>query len=352
MVYLRNSWYVVGRSNEVVDKPVARRVLDEPLVLYRCGDKSVGVLEDHCPHRHVPLSIGSVQGNYLRCGYHGMTFDKAGKCVGVPSQPVVPPNTRVKSYPTQEKFGWIWAWMGNAADADPAKIPSFAQLTDPRFAAVGDMIHVAASYQLVVDNLLDLSHVGYVHRTTIGGDGMGEKGKLSVEPTAAGVRVRRVVPEVSVPPAYLKLGFPPDKKMDRYQIIEFVAPCFVIIQAGGAEAGTGALEGKTEQGFNFWILNAATPETANTTHYFWSVARSHALNDTATDKLLYNQTAEAFSEDKTVLEAQQRVINSCSDTWSVALRQDAGSIQARSMREKLIAAEATGTLAAHHSDRT
>jgi vanillate O-demethylase monooxygenase subunit len=229
--------------------------------------------------------------------------------------------------------------MGDSAAAAAEKIPDFHQLTDPLFNAVGDVIRVEASYQLLIDNLLDLSHVGYVHKTTIGAAGMGEKGKLTVERTSTGVKVRRLVPDVAVPPVYLQSGFPEGKRMDRYQIIEFIAPSFIRILAGGAEAGTGALDGKTDHGFNFWIMNAVTPETAITSHYFWGVARSHALGDFAADALLYNATAEAFNEDKVVLEAQQKLVSSHGDTWTLALRQDAGSIEARRMRDQFIEAE-------------
>jgi phenylpropionate dioxygenase-like ring-hydroxylating dioxygenase large terminal subunit len=338
-LYLRNSWYVIGRSNELVEKPMARRALDEPIVLYRCKDGSVAALEDHCPHRHFPLSMGIVTGNFLRCGYHGMTFDRNGKCVGVPSQPSVPPGAKVKSYPAAERFGWIWVWMGDHTQASVERIPDFHQLTDPKYSAVGNVIRVEASYNLLVDNLLDLSHVGYVHRSTIGADGMGEKGKLTVERTSTGVTVKRLVPDVAVPPVYLKSGFPEGKRMDRYQIIEFISPSFIRILAGGAEAGTGALEGKTDHGFNFWVMNAVTPETAGSSHYFWSVARTHSLGDPATDTLIYNATAEAFDEDRIVLEAQQKLVSTYGDSWTLALRQDAGSIEARRIREQSIKAE-------------
>jgi vanillate O-demethylase monooxygenase subunit len=339
-MYLRNCWYVIGWSKELSETPIARRVLDEPIVVYRDRDGSIGALEDRCPHRHLPLSMGRVTGAYLQCGYHGMTFDQKGRCVGVPSQSLVPQAT-VRAYPTAERFGWIWVWMGEPEAADLEKLPDFNQLTDPEFAVVGDTIHVNAAYQLLVDNLLDLSHVGYVHRTTIGAAGMAEKGKLTVERTKTGVRVKRLVPDVSSPPLFEKSGLlPAGKNIDRYQFVEYVAPCFIKIHSGGAEVGTGVLEGKTEHGFNVWVLNAVTPETATTSNYFWAHVRRYALHDPATDMLFFNSSTEAFSEDKAVLEAQQRMINAYSDTWSIALTQDAGSIEARRVQKKLLTAEA------------
>jgi phenylpropionate dioxygenase-like ring-hydroxylating dioxygenase large terminal subunit len=200
-----------------------------------------------------------------------------------------------------------------------------------------------ASYRLVTDNLLDLSHVGYVHTSTIGNAPMGEKGKLSSQRTDTGVRVTRLVEDVPPPPTYIKTGVLPEgRNIDRWQYIEFVAPCFVQIHVGGAETGTGALEGRTEHGLNMWVLNAMTPETANTCHYFWASVRRHAIGDPQADELFFTQVSEAFEEDRAVLEAQQRVLDTREDSWSVALKQDAGSIEARRVLDKLIAGEVGG----------
>jgi vanillate O-demethylase monooxygenase subunit len=213
--------------------------------------------------------MGRVNGETLQCGYHGLKFDASGTCVGVPSQDFIPPKACVKSYPILEQYGWVWVWMGETSAADTTLIPDFGQLTDPAFGAVGKTNHVLANYRLVSDNLLDLSHVGFVHTTTIGNAEMGEKGKLTVERAGAGVRVLRNVPDVPPPPSYIKMGVLPEgKNIDRWQVIDFIPPCFVKIHVGGKEAGTGALEGDYAGGLNLWILNAMTPETEQTTQFF------------------------------------------------------------------------------------
>lgn len=339
-MYVRNSWYVVASSKEVTDAPLARRILNESLVVFRGENGKIGVLENRCPHRHVPLSLGKVRGNVLQCGYHGLMVDAGGKCVGVPSQNFTPPNADIKSYPAEERHGWIWIWAGDPQMAEPARIPDFHQLDGAGFASVGDLIHVSAGYHLIVDNLLDLSHVGYVHTSTIGAAGMGEKGRLKSETTERGVRIARVVPDATPPPTYIKQGFPENERMDRFQIIDFIAPCFVLIHAGGGIAGTGILEGGTDTKYKFWIINAVTPETETTSHYFWSVARQFSIDDPEIGNILYAETARAFGEDQVVIEAQQLALNEREDTWSVALRQDAGSIQARRFRDRMLAEEA------------
>jgi phenylpropionate dioxygenase-like ring-hydroxylating dioxygenase large terminal subunit len=336
-MFLRNSWYVVAWTHELGEKPIGIRVLDESIVIFRDGDGRPAVLEDRCAHRHFPLSLGCPVASGIQCGYHGMVFDRSGKCVSVPSQSAIPPRAQVRSYPTEERYGWIWAWMGEPDLADADLIPDFSMLASASFRAVGKTTHVLANYQLVTDNLMDLSHVGYVHQSTIGNPEMTANGKLSSRRVANGVEVLRLVPDVPPPPTYIKTGVLPEgKNIDRWQVINFVAPCFLMIHVGGKEAGKGALEGDYTDGLNLWIMNAITPETANTTHYFWASVRAHDLESEIADALFFNQVGEAFAEDKRVLEAQQRVLDSRPDSWDLALRSDAGSIESRRVLQDLI----------------
>lgn len=339
-MFVRNSWYVVAWSKDLKDRPVAVTLLDESVVLYRTSDGSVAALEDRCPHRHLPLSMGEPVGDNLQCGYHGMTFDRGGACVRVPSQALIPPNARVKAYAVLERHGWVWIWMGERERADPALIPDFHHLTDPGYAAVGKTNQVECAYQLVTDNLMDLSHVGFVHTTTIGNAAFGEKGELEVARTSGGVRAKRLVPDVPQPPLYVKSGqLPEGRNIDRWQIIDFIAPCFVFIHLGGAEVGTGALEGRYAHGLNMWVINAMTPVSADRTMYFWATVRRHAIGDTAADALFFSGVSEAFEEDRRVLEAQQRMLSKHGDSWPVALKSDAASIGARRVLDQMIGRE-------------
>ncbi len=342
-MYLRNAWYVAAWSHEVSAAPLARTMLDDAIVVWRTEGGEVAALEDRCPHRQLPLSMGSVAGETLQCGYHGMRFAADGRCVAVPSQTAVPPKARVRTYPAVERYGWVWLWMGDAA-ADEDLIPDFGQLTDPAYAAVGKTNHVKANYQLVTDNLMDLSHVGYVHTTTIGTSDFTAKGKLVQQRTPRGVAATLTVPEVPQPPLYIKSGVLPEgEPIDRWAIMDFVAPCFVTIRTGGAPVGSGALEGNYDRALNLWVLNAMTPETARTTNYFWASVRSHALGDKQADAMFFAGVSEAFEEDKRVLEAQQAAIDRRGfDDWSVALKGDAASIEARRVLDRMIAAEAQG----------
>ncbi len=339
-MYLRNSWYVAAWTAELSSKPLARTILEEKIVLFRGSDGAIGALEDRCPHRHVPLSMGRCDEAGIRCGYHGLLFNADGRCIEAPSQSFIPPAARVKAFPVTERYGWVWIWMGDPVAADDSMIPDFGLLTSPKHAAVGKTSHVEASYQLIIDNLMDLSHVGYVHTSTIGNSAFGGKAQLKVQRTENGVNATRLVADIPQPPLYVKAGVLPEgKNIDRWSSMTYVAPAFIIIHTGGAEAGTGALEGQYDHGLNLWVMNAMTPETATTTNYFWASVRAHALGNFEADELFLNGVSEAFEEDRAVLEAEQQVINRRGDSWSLALKADAASIEARRVLERAIQEE-------------
>jgi phenylpropionate dioxygenase-like ring-hydroxylating dioxygenase large terminal subunit len=181
-------------------------ILDEPIVLFRKQDGSFAALEDRCVHRHAPLHLGRVLGDEIQCGYHGLVFNSDGACTRIPSQDRIPAKARVKIYRIAERHGWIWVWMGQPDLAERTAIPDFHRMCNPAFAATGATNHVQANYELINDNLLDLSHVGYVHGSTIGTVELGEKGRIKVDRTEEGVRVTRWVLDCPPPPTHMKRG--------------------------------------------------------------------------------------------------------------------------------------------------
>src|SRR3981081_1035043 len=121
-MFLYNAWYVAAWRGEVTAKPMGRPLLNEPVVFYRAADGAAVALEDRCCHRGMPLSCGEVFGQNIRCEYHGMVFDGAGKCVEIPGQAMIPNNARVRSFPVAERDDLVWIWMGDASRADESKI--------------------------------------------------------------------------------------------------------------------------------------------------------------------------------------------------------------------------------------
>ena len=170
--YLRNAWYCVAWSDELGDGGVlGRTVLKEPVVVYREANGNVSALEDRCPHRFAPLSMGKVlHGDHLQCPYHGLEFDRTGACVLNPhGDKRIPSRAKVKSYPAVEKHKAIWVWMGDKA-ADESAVPDFSVMDNvPELHTTKrDSIMIKANVELIIDNLLDLSHTSFLHEGLLG----------------------------------------------------------------------------------------------------------------------------------------------------------------------------------------
>lgn len=336
-MFLYNAWYVAGWAADLEPGAhVARRFLDLPVVLFRTADGVVGALEDRCCHRGVPLSIGSVVGERIRCAYHGLEFDSAGTCVKIPCQDKIPAKARVRSYPVVEREAVLWIWMGDADRADPTAIPSHPYHVDPKWSWRSDHFHLKGNWQLLIDNLMDLSHLPYIHPHTIGGDPDTHfRAEMTTTRTETGVFVQRRMPNSVPPPTYVAAkGF--TGRIDRWQEIEF-RPVMLRIHTGACDAGTGAYEGRREHGFSMIGFHGITPETDKTTHYFWSMG-TNILTDGIPD-IVFRQTAATFREDQAVLEQQQARLDDAPLSEKVDIMSDLGANLARRQLDKLIRAE-------------
>jgi phenylpropionate dioxygenase-like ring-hydroxylating dioxygenase large terminal subunit len=328
-MFLRNSWYVAAWDREVTRAPLGKVLLGEPVVLYRREDGMPVALEDRCCHRHLPLSMGRVEGDDLRCGYHGLRFDAGGRCVEIPGQARIPPAARVRAYPVREKYRWVWIWMGDPAKADPALIPNWWWAEDPAWAFTRpEPIHVRCNYQLISDNVLDVTHLAYVHATSIGATSITEF-PASVEREERLVRLTRWILDRPPPPLYRDAGrF--KGNVDRWQIVEHVPPCFSVNFAGCKDASTR---------IELMALSAPTPETANTTHYYFGFVRNFGLNDQAIERVFEVDFVKVFNEDIPVLEAQQRMLEIRPEAPSVDIAVDAAPLAARRMLQALLVQE-------------
>ncbi|HEX4195070.1 MAG TPA: Rieske 2Fe-2S domain-containing protein, partial [Stellaceae bacterium] len=218
--FLRNCWYVAAEAGEVTRVPLPRLLLGEPVVMYRREDRTPVALEDRCCHRRAPLSKGKLIGDRLQCGYHGFTFDASGACVAIPGQDRVPPSVGVRAYPLVERHGYCWIWMGAANAADVSRIPDFSRNTDPGWTTVHDRLPIAAHYQLMVENLIDLSHLAFVHAKTIGTDDT--RTVLRFDRGDDFVRVLREPIEVDTAPHNRKQGMGPRCRLEK--TINFTPP--------------------------------------------------------------------------------------------------------------------------------
>jgi phenylpropionate dioxygenase-like ring-hydroxylating dioxygenase large terminal subunit len=333
-MFLRNFWYVAADSQEVARKPLGRMILGEPIVFFRKEDGTPVALEDRCAHRHLPLSMGRLVGDLLQCHYHGLCYDGTGQCVKVPGQDAIPPAARVKAYPVAERYRWLWIWMGDPALADPDLITDFHWLDDPGWGAKGCYLHVKANWQLIVDNLLDLTHLAFVHESTIGNAALVENAAVKVARAPNNVVVTRWIIDAPAPPTFVKAGgF--TSPVDRWQIIDFVPPAFLRLDVGCSPTGTGAPQGRRVGGIAMRNLNAITPETETTSHYFWGQAHDWDVRNKALTDMLVDQITTAFLEDVAVFEAQQRNITLLPNAPQVDINADSGVIQARRILDRI-----------------
>jgi vanillate O-demethylase monooxygenase subunit len=344
-MFLRNYWYVAAHDQEIGRKPLGRIILGEPVVFYRLEDGTPVALEDRCAHRHLPLSMGKLVGDTLQCHYHGLRYDKSGACVRVPGQDMIPRSAKVKTYPVVARHRWLWIWMGDPAAADPAAIPDYHWLDDPEWGAGVQYLHVRANWQLIVDNLLDLTHLAFVHETTIGNSALVDQAQVKVQRKDDTVTVTRWIVDAPAPPTFVKAGgF--TANVDRWQIINFTPPAFLRLDVGATPTGTGAPEGRRVGGIGMWNLNAITPETERTSHYFWGQAHNFDTRNPATTEMIVGQIRTAFLEDVAVFEAQQRNLELIPDPPQTDINADSGVIQARRILDRLHQQEQAAKLVA------
>jgi len=326
--FLRASWYVAAWDREISRTPLARTLLNEAIVLYRREDGTPVALEDRCCHRQLPLSMGKVEGNDLRCGYHGLKFDASGKCIEIPGQASIPPQARVRSYPLVEKYNWVWIWMGDAAKADPTLIPNWWWADHAEWAFTKpDRVRLECNYQLIADNVLDVTHLAYVHATSIGASSITEF-PATVERGERLVRLTRWIRDRPPPPLYQRAGgF--TGNVDRWQIVEHIPPCFTVNFGGCSDS---------KAKIDLMALSAPTPESEKSTHYFFGFVRNFGLGDAHTENICRVDMVKVFNEDFPVLEAQQRSMDP--DRSRIDIAVDAAPLAARRMLQAMIEKEA------------
>ncbi|PVZ42529.1 aromatic ring-hydroxylating dioxygenase subunit alpha [Pseudomonas sp. CC120222-01a] len=330
-----NRWYVAGFSWELKNKPLARVLLGHSVVLFRLDNGHVSALEDRCCHRSLPLSHGTLEAHGLRCGYHGLLFDGSGVCVEIPGQNKIPEKARVSTFHVREVNQIIWMWFGEEKCAEPThEPPEYAIHDDDRYLFRGDVVHYDAPYQLIHDNLLDLSHLGYVHLQTIGGNAhIHMNAKMQVHSDGEVVRVVRHLPDSDPPPTYVA-AYPFTGKVDRWQEIEFHVS-HLLIWTGAVAAGTASLSDPDRDGFHMRGFHGITPESETTSHYFWTMATNPASNEEQVLAKVIEQTELTFEEDRVVIEAQYKNLVRFDSPAGVDIHVDVGANRARRLVELL-----------------
>jgi phenylpropionate dioxygenase-like ring-hydroxylating dioxygenase large terminal subunit len=340
LVYQRNQWYVAAWNDEVSREILERRILGDVVAFYRTETGEPVAISGLCPHRLYPLSKGRLVGDNIRCGYHGFTFDSKGGCVAIPSQDTVPSRFRLRTYPLVQRWEWLWIWMGDPAEADETKIPDHDALglgapgwRADRFPG----LHLPARYTLLIDNLLDLTHIGFIHETTVGGavpnvsesKMRDEGGRISVEHHIGGLDKSPF--ENFLFPTY-------QGRVDKLYRSEYESPA-IVNAAIDWFAWQEGVRGEALGTINF--LHGITPETPHSTHYFVTNARNFRLEDNRLSAALERQNMDVVRQDLEAL----GIVESYADRYGDAERElsaiaDAGAIRVRRRLAEQIKAEA------------
>lgn len=345
MDYLLNTWYMAAWGSELAQGALlARRLLDQPVVMFRDAENVAHALHDRCPHRFVPLSSGRlvVEKGAVQCGYHGLEFDGCGRCVLNPhGDGKIPAAAKVRSYPLVERFSVLWIWMGDPEQADSSKIPDFSCM-DPQTWYVGKgYLRPRANYKLEVDNILDLSHIEFLHPGLLGSESV-RQARTEVRQDGNTVWSLRYIKNELLPDAACdQFGVPRGMRTDRWLDVRWDAPSNLLLLGSAAPTGCPRSE---VVGVNFTNPHLFTPETSGTSHYWFSMCLPKSDGPQA--KEIVEQVIQAFGEtfdreDTPMLEIQQESIGDA-EFWSlkpVLLPSDAAGVRVRRLLDNLIQSE-------------
>lgn len=308
-MFIKNIWYVAGWASEIAPgEMLARTYLNIPVVLWRDAEGVAHAFEDRCCHRGAPLSRGRLEGCTLRCMYHGLLFDTTGKCIEVPGQDKVPLFARVRAFPLVERHTFLWIWMGDPDQADPALIPDLPWMESPEWAHLEGYTHYQTNYLLLCDNLLDLAHIAYVHPTTLGGDEAYVNSPARLERLDNGLRVTRYAKDLN-PPPFVQQVKPYDGLIDRWNNYDFLLPGLFIMDSGVVPAGIGASDTNRINSAEFRSTQAITPETDGSAHYWYCQPHNFAIDRPEVTRKVMDAVELAFSEDKAMITAQARSLD-------------------------------------------
>ncbi|RTR53447.1 aromatic ring-hydroxylating dioxygenase subunit alpha [Pseudomonas aeruginosa] len=340
-MFPKNAWYVACTPDEIDKKPLGRQICGEKMVIYRGPEGRVTALEDFCPHRGAPLSLGQVEKGRLICGYHGLAMGCDGHTESMPGQRVhgFP---AIRKFAAEERHGFIWVWPGDLSQADPALIHHLEWADNPDWAYGGGLYHIQCDYRLMIDNLMDLTHETYVHASSIGQKEIDEAPpKTRVEGQV--VITERHMENIMAPPFWRMAlkgnGLADDVPVDRWQICRFTPPSHVLIEVGVALAGQGGYHAPAEHKAASIVVDFITPESETSIWYFWGMARNFQPRDAALTDSIREGQGKIFSEDLEMLERQQQNLLLQPQRQLLKLNIDAGGVQSRRILVRICEAE-------------
>ncbi|HWU04527.1 MAG TPA: aromatic ring-hydroxylating dioxygenase subunit alpha [Novosphingobium sp.] len=329
MHYIRNAWYMAAWEQEIEgDALLERRLLDRPWVIFRKEEGGYAMLGNLCPHRFAPLSQGRRKGDTIACPYHGLEFASTGACIHNPFSDMIPPQARTDAPPVIARHRGVWFWAGDPDKADPALIPDFSAIEVEEPMVHGCMLF-SAHYEIITDNLLDLSHTEFIHAESFRMGGKFLAGSHGVAEDETGAIWSKWTFCDTPRPAWLH-GVAPGARMDEWLDMRWHAPASMLLEVGFTLAGRPREEAPVPAFVNPHIL---TPETGATTHYFYT--RQPGEEAEAMTRQVFEM------EDLPMLAAIQRELGASAeggafwDLRPVVLGIDAAAVRARRRLMKL-----------------
>ncbi len=309
-MFAKNCWYIALEKGDVTSAgPVPVTIAGENIVLYRDSRGGVVAMADLCPHRLAPLSLGRVEGDTIRCMYHGIRFSAAGECIEVPGQDRLPDNFCVRTYAAYESHQWIWVWIGDQSIADEMLVPDISFNDPSRFHVRTGSVPFAANYELFNDNTLDLSHVAYVHEATfsqLGHDEWAARQPVTTR-TETSVNVDRWFENISIPQC-------PDQRIDFSSRSKMVLPGIFLMDLQAHPTGAasrldhGEPTADMQPLYQSRTIQAMRPIDETTSQFFFSISIPQWMPEEALGPE-FEFAKLGFAEDKLMIEAQQRAIS-------------------------------------------
>jgi phenylpropionate dioxygenase-like ring-hydroxylating dioxygenase large terminal subunit len=330
--FLQNAWYVAAWADEVAGGLFHRRLLDQDVLIYRRADGAPVAMSARCPHRFAPLHFGDlIEGDRVRCRYHGLEFGPDGACVRNPNEEGPPPPIRNRTYPIVERNQLLWIWMGDAEKADPASAgEEYDYLARPeRYAVSRGYMRLACNYGLAVDNLLDAAHTNFLHDKTLGSEAL-TLAKTVLRQENGVIYADRFAPDGTPSALFGQLRGDMETHVDHWANARWTAPTRISLDVG--VTGVGA---PREEGIEVRAAHLVTPESETSAHYFWGLARDFAIDDEALTEQFSETTSAIFkNEDQWMLEGQQQMLNGQS-FWEARPKLLPGDIATAAVRRRL-----------------
>lgn len=338
--YPRNQWWVAAYSDEVGRSLMMRQLLGERVLLYRTEAGEAVALGAICPHRAFPLEKGRLVGDSVQCGYHGFTFGTDGTCQRVPSQTGVPQKSSLRRYPVIELGGVVWLWTGDADDADAGLLPDLAAIGLCRSDWAVEqhpLVTIKGRYTLLIENLLDLSHVTFIHATSIPGGEAVAAIPVTVEESEASIRVIRRGENLPSNPLIRKQFPDQDGPVHQHFDAQYLSPALICTGGTMTDAASGRVLGTQN------YIHMITPASPTQVHYFVNTARDFAIDNPALGEMQIAMGSRIQPEDVAAIEAIEQVLHSGATLpTEISARVDNGALKVRRRLETQIRSELVG----------